>query len=74
LFREVSLAWSQPRTIPAAEAYQGVTYSPFGQYYFDAMTKQVSALIQGSVTAEQAADRLHEDVVAYAKEQGFTVQ
>nr|PZN42762.1 MAG: hypothetical protein DIU60_14400 [Actinomycetota bacterium] len=60
--------------VPAAEAYQGVTYSPFGQYYFDAMTKQVSALIQGSVTAEQAADRLHEDVVAYAKEQGFTVQ
>jgi ABC-type sugar transport system, periplasmic component len=60
--------------VPAANAYKGVTYSPFGQYYFDAMTKQISALIEGSVTAEQAADRLQEDVVNYAREQGFTVQ
>ncbi|MBB5136692.1 multiple sugar transport system substrate-binding protein [Thermocatellispora tengchongensis] len=60
--------------VPAANAYKGVTYSPFGQYYFDAMTKQVSAIIEGSVTGAQAADRLQEDVVSYAKEQGFTVQ
>ncbi|SDL44272.1 multiple sugar transport system substrate-binding protein [Nonomuraea maritima] len=60
--------------VPAANAYKGVTYSPFGQYYFDAMTKQVSALIEGSDTGAQAADRLQEDVVNYAKEQGFTVQ
>ncbi|MGW4637394.1 extracellular solute-binding protein [Sphaerisporangium sp. NPDC004334] len=60
--------------VPAADAYKGVTYSPFGQYYFDAMTKQVSAMIEGSVTGAQAADRLQEDVAAYAKEQGFTVQ
>ncbi|MFG2078500.1 ABC transporter substrate-binding protein [Nonomuraea maritima] len=60
--------------VPAANAYKGVTYSPFGQYYFDAMTKQVSALIEGSGTGAQAADRLQEDVVNYAKEQGFTVQ
>ncbi|WP_043633238.1 ABC transporter substrate-binding protein [Nonomuraea candida] len=60
--------------VPAANAYRGVTYSPFGQYYFDAMTKQVSALIDGSVTGAQAADRLQEDVTKYAREQGFTVQ
>ncbi len=60
--------------VPAANAYKGMTYSPFGQYYFDAMTKQVSALIEGSVTGAQAADRIQEDVVGYAKEQGFTVQ
>ncbi|MDX3100329.1 ABC transporter substrate-binding protein [Nonomuraea angiospora] len=60
--------------VPAANAYKGMTYSPFGQYYFDALTKQVSALIEGSVTGAQAADRLQEDVVKYAKEQGFTVQ
>lgn len=60
--------------VPAADAYKGVTYSPFGQYYFDAMTKQVSAIIGGSVTGAQAADNLQRDVAAYAKEQGFTVQ
>ncbi|WP_220039664.1 ABC transporter substrate-binding protein [Nonomuraea aridisoli] len=60
--------------VPAANAYAGVTYSPFGQYYFDAMTKQVSEIIKGSVTGAQAADRLQEDVVSYAGEQGFTVQ
>ncbi|MFC4532145.1 ABC transporter substrate-binding protein [Sphaerisporangium dianthi] len=60
--------------VPAADGYKGVTYSPFGQYYFDAMTKQVSAIIDGSVTGSQAADKLQEDVAAYAKEQGFTVQ
>ncbi|MEV4104753.1 extracellular solute-binding protein [Nonomuraea sp. NPDC049649] len=60
--------------VPAANAYKGVTYSPFGQYYFDAMTKQVSALIDGAVTGSEAADRLQEDVTNYAREQGFTVQ
>jgi multiple sugar transport system substrate-binding protein len=60
--------------VPAANAYQGVTYSPFGQYYFDAMTKQISEAIKGSVSGAQAADRLQEDVTKYAKEQGFTVQ
>jgi multiple sugar transport system substrate-binding protein len=60
--------------VPAADAYKGVTYAPFGQYYFDAMTKQVSALAEGSVTGAEAADRLQEDVAAYAKDQGFTVQ
>jgi len=60
--------------VPAANAYQGMTYAPFGQYYYDAMTKQISAMIEGSVTGSQAADRLQEDVVNYAKEQGFTVQ
>jgi multiple sugar transport system substrate-binding protein len=60
--------------VPAANAYKGTTYSPFGQYYFDAMTKQVGEIIKGSITGSQAADRLQEDVTKYAKEQGFTVQ
>ncbi|WP_433499446.1 extracellular solute-binding protein [Sphaerimonospora sp. CA-214678] len=60
--------------VPAANAYEGVTYSPFGQYYFEAMTKQISAVIEGSVTGAQAADRIQEDVANYAGEQGFTVQ
>ncbi|WP_204034835.1 ABC transporter substrate-binding protein [Micromonospora qiuiae] len=60
--------------VPAANAYQGVVYSPFGQYYFDAMTKQISAMSAGSITGSQAADRLQEDVTKHATEQGFTVR
>ncbi|MDG4786013.1 extracellular solute-binding protein [Micromonospora sp. WMMD1102] len=60
--------------VPAANAYKGMVYSPFGQYYFDAMTEQVSEIHKGSITGSQAADRLQEDVAKYAKEQGFTVQ
>jgi multiple sugar transport system substrate-binding protein len=60
--------------VPAANGYQGVTYSPFGQYYFDAMTKQLAEVIKGSISGSQAADRVQEDVTKYAKEQGFTVQ
>ncbi|WP_298325993.1 extracellular solute-binding protein [Haloactinopolyspora sp.] len=60
--------------IPAANAYEGFTYSPLQQYYFDAMTKQLAAVNEGSISGSEAADRLHEDVVGYAEEQGFTVQ
>ncbi|MEO3746450.1 extracellular solute-binding protein [Plantactinospora sp. B5E13] len=60
--------------VPAANAYQGMVYSPFGQYYFDAMEKQVSEMNAGKITGSQAADLLQEDVAKYAKEQGFTVQ
>jgi len=60
--------------VPAANAYKGMTYSPFGQYYFDAMTKQFAEIIKGSISGSQAADRIQEDVTKYAKEQGFTVQ
>lgn len=60
--------------VPAANAYTGMTYTPFGQYYYDAFTEQLAAINEGSATAAEAADRLQEDVVAYAKEQGFTVQ
>ncbi|MGV9214169.1 ABC transporter substrate-binding protein [Micromonospora sp. RB23] len=60
--------------LPAAEAYKGVSYAPFGQYYLDAMTKQISEVIKGSTTGSQAADKLQDDVAKYAKEQGFTVQ
>jgi multiple sugar transport system substrate-binding protein len=60
--------------IPAANAYEGFTYSPFQQYYYDAMTKQVAAINEGSISGSEAADRLQDDVAGYAEEQGFTVQ
>ena len=60
--------------VPAANAYTGMTYTPFGQYYFDAFTEQLAAINEGAVTGSEAADRLQEDVVGYAEEQGFTVE
>jgi multiple sugar transport system substrate-binding protein len=60
--------------VPAANAYGGMTYTPFGQYYFDAFTEQLASINEGSVTGAEAADRLQDDVVAYAEEQGFTVE
>jgi len=59
--------------VPAANAYTGMTYTPFGQYYFDAFTEQLAAINEGSITGSEAADRLQDDIVSYAQEQGFTV-
>lgn len=60
--------------VPAANAYKGMTYTPLGQYYYSALTKQVAAINDGAVTGSQAADALQADVVKYAEEQGFTVK
>jgi multiple sugar transport system substrate-binding protein len=59
--------------VPAANAYKGMTYTPIGQYYYSALTKQISAINEGSKTGSQAADDLQADVQGYAEEQGFTV-
>lgn len=60
--------------VPAANGYKGMTYTPFGQYYYDAFTEQLAAINDGSASGSEAADKLQEDIVAYAKEQGFTVE
>ena len=60
--------------VPAANAYEGMTYTPLGQFYYSELTKQISAINEGSATGSEAADALQEAVVAYAEEQGFTVQ
>jgi multiple sugar transport system substrate-binding protein len=60
--------------VPAANAYKGMTYTPIGQYYYSALTKQIAAINDGSKTGSQAADDLQKDVAAYATEQGFTVK
>lgn len=59
--------------VPAANAYKGMTYTPIGQYFYSAFTKQIAAIDDGTVTGSQAADALQADVVKYAQEQGFTV-
>ena len=60
--------------VPAANAYEGMTYTPLGQFYYSELTNQISAINEGSATGSEAADALQEAVVAYAEEQGFTVQ
>jgi multiple sugar transport system substrate-binding protein len=60
--------------VPAANAYTGMTYTPIGQYFYTAFTKQIAAINDGSATGSQAADALQEDVAKYATEQGFTVK
>ncbi len=59
--------------VPAANAYEGMTYTPLQQYFYSTFTEQIAAINDGSKTGSQAADDLHEAVVAYAEEQGFTV-
>jgi multiple sugar transport system substrate-binding protein len=60
--------------VPAANAYTGMVYTPIGQYFYTAFTKQIAAINDGSATGDQAADALQADVAAYAAEQGFTVK
>jgi multiple sugar transport system substrate-binding protein len=60
--------------VPAANAYTGMTYTPIGQYFYTAFTKQIAAINEGSATGSEAADALQADVTKYAEEQGFTVK
>jgi multiple sugar transport system substrate-binding protein len=60
--------------VPAANGYAGMNYTPIGQYYYTAFTKQIAAINDGSATGSEAADALQDDVAAYATEQGFTVK
>lgn len=60
--------------VPAANGYTGMTYTPIGQYYYSALTQQIAAINDGSISGSEAADALQDDVVGYATEQGFTVE
>ncbi|AZS38117.1 Lactose-binding protein [Microbacterium lemovicicum] len=60
--------------VPAANDYTGMTYVPFGQYYYDAFTQQLASINEGSISGSDAADALQADIAAYATEQGFTVK
>ncbi len=59
--------------VPAAGGYQGFTYAPFGQFYYQTMTEQIGDINAGETTGEEAAAAIQETVAAYAEEQGFTV-
>ncbi|WP_194410336.1 ABC transporter substrate-binding protein [Microbacterium cremeum] len=60
--------------VPAANAYEGMTYTPLGQFYYSQLTKEIARINDGAATGSEAADSLQAAVVAYAEEQGFTVK
>jgi multiple sugar transport system substrate-binding protein len=59
--------------VPAENAYQGAVYSPFTVYYYAQLQAQIVKLNAGQTTGAQAATDLHNQLVQYAKSQGFTV-
>ena len=59
--------------VPAANAYKGFTYSPFGQFYYASFTEELAAINAGEKTGSQAMDDLQAKLVSYAEDQGFTV-
>ena len=59
--------------IPAANAYEGFTYSPFASFYYAEFTSVLGSINAGEMTGDEAADALQEACVTYAEEQGFTV-
>jgi len=59
---------------PAALEYEGVTFSPFSQFYYDESQRLLSEAIAGEMTADEAADALQESLETYATEQGFTLK
>ncbi|MBU2666257.1 extracellular solute-binding protein [Actinoplanes bogorensis] len=59
--------------IPAENAYKGAVYSPFTVFYYAQLQAQIVKILGGKTTGAQAATDLHNQVVEYAKTQGFTV-
>ncbi len=60
--------------VPAENAYKGAVYSPFTVYYYAQLQAQIAKINQGQTTGSQAATDLQNQIVTYAKQQGFTVQ
>lgn len=60
--------------VPAENAYKGAVYSPFTVYYYAQLQAQIVKINAGETTGAQAATDLHNQIVEYAKSQGFTVR
>jgi ABC-type glycerol-3-phosphate transport system substrate-binding protein len=60
--------------IPAGDAYQGDTFSPFAAYLYPTLQADLVAASKGSQTGDQAMDKLQDELSAYAKQQGFTLK
>ena len=59
--------------LEAAAGYEGFTFSPFQNFAYDQLTEETFAMVRGEKTPDEAADSLQEQVVTYAKSEGFTV-
>ncbi|HEY3436098.1 MAG TPA: extracellular solute-binding protein [Actinotalea sp.] len=59
--------------LSAASGYEGFTFSPFQNFAYDKLTEQMFSALQKEKSPDQAIDDLQEQVVDYAKSQGFTV-
>jgi len=57
----------------AASGYEGFTFSPFQNFAYDQLGEEAFAMVQGEKSPDEAADSLQEQVVTYAKSEGFTV-
>ncbi|MEP6478927.1 MAG: extracellular solute-binding protein [Rhodoglobus sp.] len=60
--------------IPAENAYKGFTYSPFQAYYYAQLQEVLTKINGGEISGSDAATELQKALVAYAKDQGFTVK
>ncbi|MCZ2828542.1 extracellular solute-binding protein [Modestobacter sp. VKM Ac-2986] len=60
--------------IPAAEAYEGSTYSPFGTTFYAQFTEEIAAINNGEKSGSQALDDLQAEMETYATQQGFTLK
>ncbi|MBM2615800.1 extracellular solute-binding protein [Actinoplanes sp. LDG1-06] len=60
--------------IPAENAYKGAVYSPFTVFYYAQLQAQIVKILGGKTSGAQAATDLHNQIVEYAKSQGFTVK
>lgn len=60
--------------LKAAAGYEGFTYSPVQNFFYDQQSEQAAALMRGEVTPEQAAKNIQDAVSSYATEQGFTLE
>ncbi|MCZ2837035.1 extracellular solute-binding protein [Modestobacter sp. VKM Ac-2985] len=59
--------------IPAANAYEGSTYSPFGTTFYAQFTEEIAAINAGEKTGSEALDDLQAEMETYAEQQGFTL-
>lgn len=60
--------------LPASADYEGVNYGPFSKFYYDEMSRFVSAAANGDETPDSALDALQESLEDFATAQGFTVE
>jgi multiple sugar transport system substrate-binding protein len=59
--------------VPAANAYTGMVYLPFGSYYYAQFADYMHQVADGTLSSDDALDQLQQTLVDYAKGQGFTV-